>query len=152
MRLRTGAKQTMRRADGKFAKGESGNPGGRPKAIGELRALARAHAADAIEELARLAVKAKSETARVAAIRELLDRGFGKPAQAHAIEITDRDPYEDKSAEELRGEIVERLIALGIMPPAADDMHQGGTAGIGRGPLRITEAREINGYLPPARG
>ena len=32
-------------------------------------------------ELARLAVKAKSESARISAIRELLDRGFGKPTQ-----------------------------------------------------------------------
>jgi hypothetical protein len=30
---------------------------------------------------ARLAVKAKSESARIAAIRELLDRGYGKPTQ-----------------------------------------------------------------------
>jgi hypothetical protein len=60
-----------------FKKGESGNPGGRPRVIAELRALARAHAPDAIKELARLAVKAKSEAARVAAIRELLDLGYG---------------------------------------------------------------------------
>jgi hypothetical protein len=32
----------------------------------------------AIAELARLAVKAKSATARIAAIRELLDRGYGQ--------------------------------------------------------------------------
>jgi hypothetical protein len=56
----------MRGSDGKFEMGESGNPGGRPKAIAELRALARAYAPDAIKELARLAVKARSETARVA--------------------------------------------------------------------------------------
>ena len=60
-----------------FKKGESGNAGGRPKVIAELRELARAHAPDAIKELARLAIKAKSEAARVAAIRELLDLGYG---------------------------------------------------------------------------
>ena len=54
---------------------------GRPPVIGELRELARAHAPEAIKELARLAVKAKSELARISAIRELLDRGFGKPTQ-----------------------------------------------------------------------
>jgi hypothetical protein len=42
-----------------FPKGRSGNPGGRPRVAGELRALARRHAPEAIEELARLAVKAK---------------------------------------------------------------------------------------------
>jgi hypothetical protein len=66
---------------GKWAKGESGNPGGRPKVLAEFRELARQHAPAAIKELARLAVKAKSETARVAAIRELLDRGYGKASQ-----------------------------------------------------------------------
>ena len=70
-----------------FQKGQSGNPGGRPKAVQEVRELARAHCADAIAELARLAVKAKSEAARIAAIRELLDRGYGKATQPIAGEV-----------------------------------------------------------------
>jgi hypothetical protein len=52
------------------------------KATAEIKALAQAHAAVAIKELARLAVEAQSEQARVAAIKELLDRGYGKSAQA----------------------------------------------------------------------
>jgi hypothetical protein len=65
-----------------FEKGRSGNPGGRPKVAGELRELAREHTRKAINELARLGVKARSESVRVAAIRELLDRGYGKPTQS----------------------------------------------------------------------
>jgi arylsulfatase len=54
----------------KFRKGQSGNPGGRPKVMGDVQELARQHAPRVIVELARLALKAKSETARIAAIRE----------------------------------------------------------------------------------
>ena len=60
----------------KFRKGQSGNPGGRPKVLGDVQELARQHAPTVIVELARLALKAKSETARIAAIRELLDCGY----------------------------------------------------------------------------
>jgi hypothetical protein len=69
-----------------------------------LRDLARAHAPAAIQELARLAMKAKSETARIAAIRELLDRGFGKPTQFVAA---DNEPaLEDLNLGELRAELL----------------------------------------------
>src|SRR5215470_1879744 len=93
-----------------FKKGESGNPGGRPRVIAELRALARAHAPDAIKELARLAIKAKSESARVAAIRELLDRGYGKVAQMLAAE--NEDDLSNKTADELRKEVLAEFAAL----------------------------------------
>jgi hypothetical protein len=71
---------------GGFKAGVSGNPGGRPKAVEEVRELARAHCPAAIAELARLALKARSECARIAAIRELLDRGYGKATQPLAGE------------------------------------------------------------------
>ena len=71
----------------KFRKGQSGNPGGRPKVLGEVQELARQYAPKAIVELARLALKAKSETARIAAIRELLDRAYGRPRQAMEISV-----------------------------------------------------------------
>ena len=49
--------------------------------LAELRELARSYAPDAIKELARLATNARSEMARIAASRELLDRGYGKSTQ-----------------------------------------------------------------------
>ena len=91
-----------------FRKGESGNPGGRPKVIADVRALARAAAPDAIEELAKLAIKAKSGTARVVAIRELLDRGYGKAQQV----VENEDDLSDKTADELRNELLTEFANL----------------------------------------
>lgn len=56
------------------------------KATADIRALAQVHAEDAMVELARLATEAESEAARVAAIKELFDRGFGKPKQSLDID------------------------------------------------------------------
>jgi hypothetical protein len=78
----------------KFRKGQSGNPGGRPKVLGEVQELARQHAPAVIVELARLALKAKSETARIAAIRELLDRGYGRPRQTMEVSIPADNPLQ----------------------------------------------------------
>jgi len=59
----------------------SGRKAGIPnKATAEVKELARQHGPEAVGELARLALKSKSDTARVAAIRELLDRAYGKSA------------------------------------------------------------------------
>ncbi|WP_297803429.1 hypothetical protein, partial [uncultured Brevundimonas sp.] len=52
------------------------------KATADIRALAQVHAEKAMTELARLATSAESEAARVAAIKELFDRGFGKAKQS----------------------------------------------------------------------
>lgn len=72
---------------GKSSTSGQGRPkGAKNKATGELQDLARTYTADALKELGRLALKAESETARVAAINSLLDRGYGKPNQAIAVE------------------------------------------------------------------
>jgi hypothetical protein len=78
----------------KFSKGQSGNPGGRPKVLGELQELARQYAPAALVELARLALRARNETARITAIRELLDRGYGRSRQAMEISAPAGDPLQ----------------------------------------------------------
>jgi hypothetical protein len=60
----------------------SGRKKGTPnKVTAEIKELAQNYGPEAIAELARLATKAESEAARVAAIKELLDRGYGRAVQ-----------------------------------------------------------------------
>lgn len=70
-----------------FQKGQSGNPRGRPKQSGEMRALARRHTASALATLIEIALRGSSESARVAAANALLDRGWGKPGSAQPESI-----------------------------------------------------------------
>ena len=67
----------------------------------EIKALAREHTTEAIAELARLATKADSEAARVAAIKELLDRGYGRSTQAMQVELGSLGEFSRMSDEEL---------------------------------------------------
>jgi hypothetical protein len=64
-----------------WAPGQSGNPGGRPKEDAEVKALARQHAPSAIEKLVDLMDCGQPRTEAAAAIA-ILDRAYGKPAQA----------------------------------------------------------------------
>ena len=68
---------------GGFKKGQSGNPGGRTKEIGHVRELARQYTEAAVKTLAEIMVsETENGRARVAASEALLDRAWGKPAQA----------------------------------------------------------------------
>ena len=73
-----------------FPNGQSGNPGGRPAIPLDLKQAVRALTWDAIETL-ELGVKGKlsgdTATTRLTAAQAILDRGWGKPAQA--VEVTD---------------------------------------------------------------
>ncbi len=63
--------------------GSGRKPGSLNKATADIKALARQYAPEAVRELARLATKAESEQARVSAIKEILDRAYGKSPQPH---------------------------------------------------------------------
>jgi hypothetical protein len=48
----------------------------------DIKALAQNYGPEAIEELVRILRNSENDNARIAAVKELLDRGFGKAAQA----------------------------------------------------------------------
>ena len=84
-----------------FQKGQSGNPGGRPKDDPEVKELAKSYTTEAIERLAHW-LRCDNPKASVTACLALLDRAWGRPLQAlehigkdgGPIEMTDVDDTE----------------------------------------------------------
>ena len=96
-----------KRGPGKpFKPGQSGNPGGRPKIIAEVRDLAREQTENAVNVLTGIMNDEEApHAARVTAANSLLDRGWGKPAQSvavtHSKSVTDMS--DDELIEIIRG-------------------------------------------------
>lgn len=67
----------------KFKRGNSGNPGGRPKGADDVRALAKTHTTAAIDRLAAW-MASDNAKASVSACVALLDRAWGKSPQSLA--------------------------------------------------------------------
>ena len=79
-----------REQGGKFAKGVSPNPGGKPSALREITHLARTMCPDALATLHRIATDPAAPVfAQIAAAESLLNRGFGKPQQSVAVQVDD---------------------------------------------------------------
>ena len=72
---------------GYFQLGVSGNPGSRPREIGEIRDLACAQTADAIEVLRGMAIDLTAPAlARISGSEALLNRVWGRPSLADSAE------------------------------------------------------------------
>ena len=88
----------MSKTHGGSRKGAGRPQGALNKVTREVREIAADYGPAAIEELARLSVKAESELTRIAACKEILDRAYGKPAQA--VQVTRADPSDEITDEQ----------------------------------------------------
>jgi hypothetical protein len=99
---------------GGFKKGVSGNPGGlKHKHIGDLSREARRYASLAVSTLVKICRKGM-ERNQLAAARELLDRGYGRPVQMIDTSIV------NKKLSEMSPDEIEAFEARLLSDAAAD--------------------------------
>jgi hypothetical protein len=70
-----------------FQKGKSGNPGGRPKAADDVKALARQYSTESVKRLVEW-MRSDNPQASTRAAETLLDRAWGKAEQHSTADIT----------------------------------------------------------------
>jgi hypothetical protein len=88
---------TERNVATQFKKGQSGNPSGRARIVGEIRELARAHAGEAFKVVCEL-LQSADKRVRMVAAQEILNRAYGKPTQAVDV-VHKREPADFSDAE-----------------------------------------------------
>ena len=113
-RTKKGYERRKPRPDHMWKPGTSGNPGGRPKKVKELAEKAGRYTDVVFAQFEDMLKNpnTKDET-RMAICRELLDRGFGRPAQSLAIHGDDDKPPILTAETVLTPEQFKQVIAAG---------------------------------------
>lgn len=110
-------------ASGGYRPGQpAANPGGRPKSQSRVQLWFLKHALEAggiIVDIARNAQGTKAEAMKLAACREILDRGIGRAAQNVdlAVDLSVNKRLDEMSAEELM-EFRAKYVAVTTAAPA----------------------------------
>ena len=120
---------SRRTGNGRFQKGESGNPGGRPKFPAEMREMFQTKAPEAFEVLCKH-LHATDPRVSVSAATQILDRAYGRPVQSidvredgptvrYIAEMPVKAATTQEWLEDIRREDAERSLVNGVA--AVDD-------------------------------
>jgi len=75
-----------------FKPGQSGNPGGRPKSDNPIVAAAKLAAPEAFAQILRLSKESSDEKIRLQASEKIVERAYGKAAQAVELSGAEGEP------------------------------------------------------------
>ena len=105
-----------------FKPGQSGNPGGRPKQVGEVVELARQHTQEAVQRLV-FWMRSTNPQASVRATESIMERAWGKPVQP--MEVTGKDGSAIQIERALRNLSLEELETMMKMYDKIGITHKG---------------------------
>ena len=116
---------------GGFQRGQSGNPGGRPRLPADIREAFKAKAPQALEVLTRC-LQSGDDRIAIMAAQAILDRGYGKPTQSidaninddpvrYIVELPKMSATTQEWLEDIRREDAERSLVIGVAAAVDDE-------------------------------
>ena len=102
---------------GRFKKGQSGNPGGRPAKLTELTAHCKDMTPDVLQTIQGIILNGEAKDAdRIAACRLVLEYGFGKATQVMEVDVRSQiDSMTNAEREQKINELLAKRAASNII-------------------------------------